>query len=416
MKSAELKIIAVKAGRLFYLKLTGIFDFILYQLRIPVTGTTALNLKDKKLVVFVGEFLAPRIPRMAKWLKRADPSFATLLLCHKSGFVEKFSNDSFDQTILFRNEWHLRRIIRQLPSVYIVHGFAPKSYFPNIARKMAKCPYVHDMQDVYSIYYGLNPTLNWLKKELPHEKECLEKANGIVAHSLEPNAAYGLFKTKQKPKTLFFPLYCDDDVFQQNNKTLDPDNIHLVYAGGVAGSHRNPKQYGNIQFHNLIKMLSDQKIHFHIYPSPSNIKADYEEYEKIAKSNSYFHFHNSVSQQQLSKELSQYDFGIHTGFVNEGEHKQSQLKYKYCTTLKLFNFIEAGIPVIISDNLTYQSWLIDRYSIGITIKKDDLLVLKRLVITYNYSELKQNLISSRKSLSLKKNSERLLNFYKTLHT
>lgn len=416
MNPANLKIIAIKVWRLFYLKVTGIVDLILFQLRIPTRNISGIDPNDKKLVIFVGEFLAPRIPRMSKWLKRVDSSFATLLLCHKSGFVEKFSNDSFDQTILFRNEWHLRRIIRQLPSVYIVHGFAPKSYFPNIARKMAKCPYVHDMQDVYSIYYGLNPTLNWLKKELPHEKECLEKANGIVAHSLEPNAAYGLFKTKQKPKTLFFPLYCDDDVFQQNNKTLDPDNIHLVYAGGVAGSHRNPKQYGNIQFHNLIKMLSDQKIHFHIYPSPSNIKADYEEYEKIAKSNSYFHFHNSVSQQQLAKELSQYDFGIHTGFVNEGEHKQSQLKYKYCTTLKLFNFIEAGIPVIISDNLTYQSWLIDRYSIGITIKKDDLLVLKRLVITYNYSELKQNLISSRKSLSLKKNSERLLNFYKTLHT
>ncbi|MBI2271663.1 MAG: hypothetical protein HYU69_15070 [Bacteroidetes bacterium] len=413
MNSTKLRIIAIKAWRLFYLRFTAIFDFIFYRLRIPAVNISGIHLKDKKLVVFVGEFLAPRIPRMAKWLKRADSSFVALLLCHRSGYVEKFSNDSFDQTILFRNEWHLRRIIRQLPSIYIIHGFAPKSFFPDIARKMAKCPYVHDMQDVYSIYYGLNPTLNWLKKELPHEKECLEKADGIVAHSLEPNAAYGLFKTKQKPKTLFFPLYCDDDVFQQNNKILDPDNMHLVYAGGVAGSHRNPKQYGNIQFHNLIKTLSEQKIHFHIYPSPSNIKADYEEYEKIAKGNSYFHFHNPLGQEVLAKELSKYHFGILPFFKELSE--QSLDKLKYATTLKLFNYIEAGIPLIVSGDLDYQSWLVNRYQIGCIIQKDALPDLKNILRKTSYNKLVINLNYAKTRLSIKKNVTRIISFYQSFY-
>lgn len=413
MNSAQLKIIAVKIWRLFYLRFTAIFDFILYQLRIPAVNFSGVDLKDKKLVVFVGEFLAPRIPRIAKWLKRIDSSFATLLLCHRSGFVEKFSNDSFNQTILFRNEWHLRRIIRQLPPVYIMHGFAPKSFFSDIARKMAKCPYVHDMQDVYSIYYGLTPTLNWLKKELPHEKECLEKADGIIAHSLEPNAAYKLYSTKKKPKTLFFPLYCDDDFFQENNKTLNPDNIHLVYAGGVAGSHRNPKQYGNIQFHNLINTLSKQKIHFHIYPSPSNIKADYEEYESITKTNPFFHFHSPVDQQMLSAELSKYHFGILPFFKELSE--QSSEKLKYATTLKLFNYIEAGIPLIVSADLGYQSWLVNRYQIGYIIQKSALPEVKDILGSIAYHKLISNINQTKLQLSIKKNVRRMISFYQSIN-
>ena len=220
-----------------------------------------------------------------------------------------------------------------------------------------------------------------------------------------------MYGIKNKPKTIFFPLYCDDDVFQNNAKPLNPDDIHLVYAGGVAGSHRNPKQYGNIQFHDIINILSKQKIHFHIYPSPSNIRADYEEYESIAKQNSFFHFHEPVAQENLAKELSKYHFGIHTGFVNAEFHMQSSDKYKLCTTLKLFNFIEAGLPVIISDNIIYQSWVLERNKSGITINRGELDNLSNVILGRNYMELVQNVSEAQKKLSLKKNTIRLLNFY-----
>ena len=250
-----------------------------------------------------------------------------------------------------------------------MHGFAPKSYYCNIARKSVKAPYIHDMQDVYATYYGLHPTLNWLKKELPQERECLEKADGVVAHCLEANVAFRKYGIAKKPPTLFFPLYCDDDFFQEHNKVFNPDEIHLVYAGGVAGSHRNPKQYGNIQFHGLIKTLTEQGLHFHIYPSPGNIRADYEEYEEKAKKNALFHFHEPVAQHDLAKELSKYDFGILPFFKNLSE--QSEDKLKYATTLKLFNYLEAGIPIIVSKDINFQAWMVERNGIGFSISFED---------------------------------------------
>ena len=139
-------------------------------------------------------------------------------------------------------------------------------------------------------YYSLNLDIRWIRAELPCEKNCLHRSSGVVGESLEPNVALRKYG-KIKPPTLFFPLYCDNDYFQPNGKLMDINDLHVVYAGGVAGSHRDKAQYGMIQFHDLIRELSGQKIHFHIYPSPSNFSADFTEYRQIDAHNDYFHFH-----------------------------------------------------------------------------------------------------------------------------
>jgi len=426
--NASLKIFLVKLRWFLFERITSVLDFVLYAIHVPVSGRSNPKRNEKKVIVYLGEQLPPRIPRIAKWVKRSG-EYSTVLVCSQRGYFEKFSNNEFDAVFLFRNEFHLKRILKQLPKISLIHAFAPKSYYPNLARQIVKAPFVLDMQDVYSIYYGLNPTLGWLKKELPHEKECLEKADGIVAHSLEPNVALRKYGIKKKPKTIFFPLYCDDDAFlngPSHPSGMEGDNtfssspsgrsggaLHLVYAGGVAGSHRNPKQYGNIQFHEIINILSKQKIHFHIYPSPSNIPADYEEYEKISKQNSFFHFHEPVAQDKLAIELSKYNFGIL--FFFKGVSEQSDDKLKYATTLKLFNYLEAGIPIIVAKDLGYQSWIVERNQSGLTIENiNDLASLKEKILQLNYETLLQSVKERRIGLSIKANTDRILKFYSVI--
>lgn len=407
--TASQKIFLVKLRWFLYERFSSVLDLLLYLINFPVPGTSKVKRSSKKVIVYLGEQLPPRIPRMAKWVKRSS-DFSTVLVCSQRGFVEKFSNGEFDGVFLFRNAFHLKRIIRQVPNIHLIHAFAPKSHYPDIVRRSFKHKFICDYQDVYSIYYGLNPELGWLKNELPHEKACLEFSDGIIGHSLEPNVAFRKYGIKNKPKTLFFPLYCDDDVFQNNEKKLDPDNIHLVYAGGVAGSHRDPKQYGNIQFHSIIELLSKQKIHLHIYPSPSNIRADYEEYEEIARKNPFFHFHEPVAQEKLAQELSKYYFGIL--FFFKGLSEQSDDKLKYATTLKLFNYLEAGIPIIASSDLGYQSWMVSRNQAGFAVNsKADLTHLREDILQLKYDQVLSQVRSARGKLSIERNTGRLLKFY-----
>jgi hypothetical protein len=382
-------------------------DWVLFLINLPYGSLPKLTSSDQKMIVFVGDRVILRSSRMAKWVKR-NGNFHTILLCHKLYFIKKFSNNEWDKVLFYRNKFHLLRIIRQLKDVYLFHGFAPSSYYPDLVRQHVKIPFIIDMQDVYACYYGLKPGIRWIKAELPHEKNCLQFSDGLIGHSLEPNVAsrkYG----RIKPASLFFPLYCDNDYFQNNTKSLEADDIHFVYAGGVASSQRDKAQYGLIQFHELIRILSGQKIHLHIYPSPTNFKADYTEYEQLSDQSDYFHFHHSVSQDHLASELNKYHFGLLPFFQkNSG---QSPEKFKYATTLKLFNYIEAGIPVLVSEDLVFQNWIIKRYNGGLTIKLEDIYHMKKIISTIDYSEMVAGLIKHREEISLKTHIPRLIKFY-----
>ncbi|MCK9611362.1 MAG: hypothetical protein PHR81_12595 [Bacteroidales bacterium] len=364
--------------------------------------------KNKKNIVFVGGTSSVRISRIAKWLNKSS-DYYTILLCHQKGFMEEFSNQYWGKIIFFRNKYHLIRIVKQLKNVYLMHGFATKSYYPDIARKCNAAKFIMDFQDVYACYYELPPKLRWLKIELPYEKNCLEKSDGIIAHSLEPLVAYNKYNIRPHPDNIFFPLYCDDDCIVDKVNNPDPENISFVYAGQISGSHRGRVFRGSTQFHTLIDTLSNQKIHFHIYPSPAVHSTDIDEYQQISVNNPYLHIHPSVVAEEISLELSKYNFGIIPFFLKDTG--QSKDKYKYATSLKLFNYIEAGIPVFVSEDVFYQSWLLKRYNAGIIIKEEDLKCLDKLIMSLNYEETVKALKKSRQNLLLSKQISRLTDFY-----
>jgi glycosyltransferase involved in cell wall biosynthesis len=402
---------------LLYVSLTSVVDFFLSALSIPAGGKLSVPNSNQRLIVYVGGSLYPRIPRLAKWTKK-NGDYVTVLLCRKEGYFEKYINKDIEHTILFRNKWHLKRIIKNLPAPYIVHGFAPKSDYPYFAMNFFKkyhpgVPFVADYQDVYAVYYGITPTQRWLKHELPFEKECLQHADAIVAHSLEPCEGMKLWHIKTKAKRLYFPLYCDNDEFCNQKQPLTDDNIHLVYAGGVVASYRDKSHYGDTQFHWLIDILSKQKIHFHIYPSPVVPKFDREEYEEMARNNPYFHYHPTISQEELPEEISKYHYGIMPFF--RGFSNQSELKRKYATTLKLFNYLEAGLPILVGSGVDYQGWMIERYKLGMVINKpEDFNTIRQQINSVPYSTQLENVLKNRQELSLQKHIPSLIKLYNSL--
>lgn len=410
MNFSKFKILLLKIKILGWIKITSFYDAFLFHLKI----FAPVPVKENETIIYLGENLPPRIPRMVKWLKRTE-NFHCVLICHKNGFHPAYSNNFFDEIVLFRNKWHLFRILENARKARLAHAFGPKSFYPDLAREFLKpansaIKIIYDMQDVLVSYFGLEPGIKWYYDEFPHEKNMLEFSDGIVSHGLEPIAGFKFYNIKKKPKVLYFPLYCDDDFFEdRSNKNHPTSDIHIVYAGEIMDAHRDKKQFGNIQFHHLINEFTKQKIHFHVYPAPSTKPIFFQEYSEIAKDNPFFHLHKSVSQSELPKELSQYHFGIIPFFKELSG--QSDYKYRYSTTLKLFNFIEAGIPTLISKDLTFHCWFAIRYKTAIPIDKKDIPHLRPMLEKMNYEQLKTDLISNREKISLKKNIHKLAEFY-----
>jgi len=397
-----------KLCRESYRRATSALDYILLKLSGPLVFLRKPVHLPAPVIVFLAEGIVPRISRIAKWISRGR-DFSVVLVAAKTGFTGAFSNNEWDAVFLYRNGYHLLRILKRLKGVYLYHAFAPKSRYPELARRHAEAPFLIDMQDVYACYYGLSPGVRWIRAELPREKACLQRSDGVIAHSLEANVALRKYGGK-KPPTLFFPLYCDSDYFRQKKEVPGAGGLHLVYAGGVAGSHRDSSQYGLIQFHGLIRALSAQGIHFHIYPSPANFRADWIEYEEIARRDHCFHFHPAVPQDNLPDELNRYHFGLLPFFrVSSG---QSEDKFRYATALKLFNYIEAGIPVIVSRDLVFQSWIVKRFDAGLVIGPEDIPRLGDILADTDYRSLVAGLAAKRTELTLERHIPRLLEFYR----
>jgi len=405
--SKVVELLFIKIKNELFNRITSVIDFLFFYLKLH--SVKPYSFPGNQLgIIYLGENLPPRIARMYKWLKRKY-AINGVLVCAQNGYNSKFVEMEFDSVYLFRNKWHLYGILQKINGANLIHAFGPKSYYPDMARQfMPLTKFVYDMQDVLGIYFGLNTDIRWFQKEFPHEKNCLQFADGLVSHGLEPIPAYRVYGIKEKRNRLFFPLFCDDDRFCDNVHKLS-DGFHVVYAGEIQNSNRDKKQFGNIQFDDLIDELSHQKIHFHVYPSPSTNPLLYNQYLEVANTNPYFHLEKSVAQSELSKELSKYHYGIIPFFKSTSG--QSNDKYKYSTALKLFNFIEAGIPTICSEDIEFQAWILKRNYAGFSISQEDVKTLGAKLNSIDYTAIQRNLIRNRPRLSLANNIHSLYKFY-----
>lgn len=410
MIPASIKLLIYKVKVKLRLEINSFFDKILFKIGVP---DRSLSTSNGKRIIYLGEFLPSRISRVSKFVKR-NSDYKTVLVALKSGTKEKHNTGVFDETVLFRNQWHLRRILKHLSKDDIIHSFGPPCLYPKITMQEANIPVFYDIQDIQVINYGIDPPLSYMKRDIANEKYCFENTTGVISHSLEPQYIKRIYNMELSHKMCFFPNYCDDDFLVENPHT-NLDEIHIVYAGSVHGKHRDKAHFGITQFHEKIVQLAEQKIHFHVYPSPSQPEADYEDYVKLDKSSEYFHYHEPIHHDKLTKELSKYHFGFLPFF--QSEYGRLPEKLTYATSLKLFNYVEAGIPVIVTEELAFQRWMLQRYSAAIVMKEPgDVKRIREFVEAFDYQKAQRDIYANRQHILLSKNIHRMINWYSEAHT
>lgn len=373
--------------------------------------------KEARTIIFLGYHLQPRIARLISVINEKY-DFQICLLCEKGRIPEIYLADVFLSNIYileYRNKWEALHILSNL-NIHnaVIHSFEPRCTsiaFLHKRRKEFNSPkFVFDIQDLYVNYFGLKPKERWIKKDIKAERYCIENLDGLICHSLEINPASRAYKISPRKK-IFFPLYCDKRNFHPVNISSPELPWKVVYAGNITGK-KNYKSQQVGQFHDLAKILSDQGVEFHIYPSPNVSHETIVEYEELKKSILNFHLHKSVNQALLSSELAKYHFAIIPFFLEDSS--ELPVKHKYATTLKLFNYFEAGIPVLVSEDLIFQTWITQRYQLGLGISKDFLKNFPDRIQSINYRSLIQQYDQNRNQLLLQDHIQRIINFYQEI--
>lgn len=385
-------------------KVTEVFDKTLVKLKI--VDKAVVNSGDiSNTIVFVGLELNHRVIKNLKYLKRYT-DFNLVVLIHKESSVFDIAPEFYNSLFTYRNKFHLKRILFNGLKLKLIYGFTSKPSYVRAAVENSAIPFLFDPYDCLVVYYGKNPKQSWMQKEIVDEQYCFENASGILARNLEAKKSMKYYGVKKK--NILFSDYCDSDYFI-NPPEKNLNEIHITYTGGIYGKHMMKSSHGIENFFDFIESMNKQKINLHIYPSPHTKPEVYFDYVEDSKWMKHLHMHKTLLQKDLAKEISKYHFGVSPHFKEESSNVSIN-KLELGTSLKFFNFLEAGIPILMSSEMEYMAWLVKRYNIGIVFSKEDIPYLSSIIQKTNYQKLQKNVVAVRKKLSMKANSNRLIQF------
>ena len=390
-----------------------------YQKRVSVKELIDIinSPSDKKKILYV-TVLPFNLVRQSIYLRKAG--YETIILMSATPHAD-FAERYFDIVYVYHSIYTLAYILKE-SKPYLIHvlGTGASSYLGILARFLSKSKIVYNFYDISSTAI-LKEYLVFLRGkeeaelEFFSERFACERCNGlIIGYSPE---AHEILKNRYHitaPMLEFHSYVCDEFISDDNSKYSNMDgNIHLVYGGTVASSHLPEKIFGDIQLHSLIEKLAKQGIYFDIYTppyaSPLRKGHQFDDYIVLSETNPLFNFRKGLLPDEVTSEFSKYDFGAMINLFDRGtcleEHNRTRLPNKF------FTYLEAGLPILISEELQYVAKLVKEYGIGIVVSQKDLDNLPEIINSYDREKLNANVKKAREELSMKKHIGRLIDFY-----
>ena len=333
-----------------------------------------------------------------------SPQFnGTIEATPKSSSKAYLENDPTDQKM---KQW----IEENSPDIY--HTFDDGQLpIPHAVMERSPAPVVYDANDFTSLYgrYGSDVLESgiWL----------LENADGIVTKF--PKLALDWYRdrgAKIKAPYLEYFDYCCPDFFQGSTlmiKTMKPTkDKNIVHGGATAGTGQGIR--GSNNYHgSWLPAVLDQGYRFTVYTSPwDEVPAGYEHLE-----NKYpdFHIFQGLNQPEIQKEMKYFHYGanIHDSRNCDKDDIFAQTAMSH----KLSTYLEARLPIIVSDNLEWISEImVDRLGVGFRVTFDDELAsFREREEAVDYEAMRQKVLDVRENeFNVYKQVHRLMDFYRSL--
>jgi len=165
--------------------------------------------------------------------------------------------------------------------------------------------------------------------------------------------------------------------------------VKIAYAGIVTPTSHNRFYWGDTMLYQLASVMEQAQIYFDIYPNKAmGYNEMYSDYSELAERSSFFSLKQSVAPDRISQVLSDYHFGsmlyFFEGVLVSAKHLSSVVPTKFIT------YIEAGLPVLVSEKLSAVAELVDKYNTGLVIQESTLRdpeKLKKVIENCDYNKM-----------------------------
>lgn len=214
------------------------------------------------------------------------------------------------------------------------------------------------------------------------------------------------------PLSLFFQSYVSEEWVAEWDIPDKPDVADLPRSIVFAGGLHKPSQHG-YAFHGSFLDgtlgLVDQGFEFTIFNGCDNGGPGYEVYTDKDRDVPGFHYRKAVPNFELAKHLSAYDLGWNAQNMATGN--ENEYYFRTLMGSKIFNYLEAGLPCVISSYSTFAAKYVLDHNIGIALDWEQWPDFGAMARNTDWEAIRASVIEARRTLTMERNMGRLIRFY-----
>jgi len=219
----------------------------------------------------------------------------------------------------------------------------------------------------------------------------------------------------------FQPYPCLEFTCYGDGKLSEKDGaVHLVYAGMFVPKDKDhprelfPERNQCETFRRLVAQglkldvfcASQQAVGFN--------KATFADYHKLAEENPHFRMRESVPPNILAKVMAPYDFAINIFDLRLEESLNRDSHIKNVTSAKIFSYLEAGLPVIVTAEYEYMARIIEDNKLGFAVTRDEIDKVAERIKTFDYESCVENIKSFNREFGMAKEIRKITTLYEEI--
>lgn len=189
--------------------------------------------------------------------------------------------------------------------------------------------------------------------------------------------------------------------------------VRIGFAGSLNPSSHPDEVFGDVKLLGLITELTGQGLEFQLFFNPfqrPEPQGAFWDYFHLAERQPLFKLRHGVSPAALSGELAGLHYGsmlyrIPPGFRIRAEH------FRHMMPTKLFSYLEAGLPVLVSEELLGVARLVRERGLGLVLAAKDLPRLAEILAGTDHAALRENVLAYRQEQSMPSMVGRLQDIY-----